>query len=233
MPIYELQKDSLWFPEPQLWPIDNDIVAIGGDLNPDRLLVAYQLGIFPWNEPEGVLLWWNPIERAILSPKQVRISRSSRNIINQQKFTITFNRAFSEVIRTCMDIQRPGQDGTWITDEHVQSFIALHSQGVAHSVEAWQDGKLVGGLYGLSIGGAFFGESMFSKVSNASKICFIILCQRLEAFGYEMIDCQIYNPYLGSLGAFTIQREAFSEKLKSALHKPTNASLVFDSSEQF
>lgn len=232
MPIYELQKYSHWFPGPEQWTVDNDIVAIGGDLHPDRLKVAYQMGIFPWNEPEGVLLWWHPLERAVLNPKNVRISKSSRNLINQRKFTITFNRAFAEVINTCKDIQRPGQDGTWITNDHVESFIQLHNEGVAHSVEAWQEGKLVGGLYGLAFGAVFFGESMFSKVSNASKICFIRLCQRLDVFGYDLIDCQIYNPYLGSLGAISLQREAFCNSLKKSLKIPKDPSLVFDSDEQ-
>lgn len=233
MAIYELHNDSLWFPQSEDWNVDNDIVAIGGDLKPERLIEAYRLGAFPWNEPEGILLWWSPLERAILIPRQIRITKSSRNLLNQRRFTITFNRAFTQVIEACQSIERPGQDGTWITKAHLDSFVELHQKGLAHSVEAWQNGELVGGLYGLAMGSVFFGESMFSKASNASKICFIRLCQRLEAFGYDLVDCQVYNPHLGSLGAITIHREAFNKQLKQALEKAKDAGLVFDPEEQF
>ncbi len=191
------------------------------------------MGIFPWNEPEGMLLWWHPLERAVLKPQLVKISKSSRNLLNQGKFQVTFNRAFKEVMAQCKSIQRPGQDGTWITEEHQRSFQELHELGYAHSIETWQEGELVGGLYGLSIGSAFFGESMFSKTSNASKIAFIRLAQRLSVFNYSLIDCQVYNQYLGSLGAVNIPREAFQEQLKLALKKAQDPELVFDRDEQF
>lgn len=227
MPIYEIHKNSLWFPEAEHWSIDSDIIAIGGDLSAKRIMAAYEMGIFPWNDPEGSLLWWHPLERAVLFPKQVKISKSSRNIINRRKFRISFNEAFDQVMEICKDIPRTDQEGSWITPDHQKSFGELHKQGHAHSVEAWIDDELVGGLYGLSMGSVFFGESMFSKESNAGKICFIYLAQRLALYNFRMIDCQVYNPYLGSLGAITISREAFLDELKQGLAREQKAYEVF------
>tara|TARA_Y100001934_G_C12357273_1_gene778791 strand:+ start:1507 stop:2193 length:687 start_codon:yes stop_codon:yes gene_type:complete len=213
MPIYQLDNQSMWFPTPDLWEPDEGIVAVGGDLNPKRLEAAYDQGIFPWNEPESDLLWWCPLERMVLRPKEVHISKSSRNLINQERFQISFNKDFDGVIEACKEVNRPGQEGTWITDEHISSFKQLHREGRAFSVEAWQDDHLVGGLYGITTGACFSGESMFSKQSNAGKICFIELCKRLEFWGIPLIDCQIYNSYLASLGAYRISRESFLKAL--------------------
>jgi len=214
MPIFQLELDSNWFPEEELWEEDDGIVALGADLNPQRILAAYARGIFPWNEPETEILWWNPLERMVMRPKDVRITKSSRNLLNQRKFEITFNRAFPEVIKACQKVLRPGQSGTWITQDHVDSFTSLHESGHAHSVEAWQEGKLVGGLYGLTTGSCFAGESMFSSVSNAGKMAFIHLCKRLEHWDIPLIDCQIYNPYLASLGAYRVSRSRFMRELE-------------------
>lgn len=227
MAIYEIHKNSLWFPEKEHWGTESDIVAIGGDLSPQRILAAYSMGIFPWNEPEADLLWWHPLERAILKPKQVKISKSSRNLLNRHEFRITFNQAFDQVMEACKSIPRRGQDGTWITPEHQKSFSQLHQQGYAHSVEAWKGENLVGGLYGLALGSVFFGESMFSKESNAGKISFIHLAKRLDLYQFKMIDCQVYNDYLGSLGAISISREAFCQELDLALKIPQNHFEVF------
>lgn len=214
MAIFQLESDSIWFPPEEYWGNDEGIVAIGGDLSVERIIEAYKLGIFPWNEPDSDILWWQPIERMVLRPNEVNISKSSRNLINQKRFKITFNKAFEQVIESCKVIPRNGQQGTWITDEHLASFKELHNRGLAFSVEAWQDEELVGGLYGLTSGSCFSGESMFSKKSNAGKICFIELCKRLDHWGIPLIDCQIYNPYLASLGAYRISRESFLKELE-------------------
>lgn len=215
MPIFQLDHNSNWFPDESLWDEKEGIVAIGSEINAHRLKCAYQNGIFPWNEPDSEILWWSPLERMVLRPEDVHISKSSRNLLNQKKFKITFNQAFEQVIENCRDISRPGQSGTWITEEHLESFKTLHKEGWAHSVEAWEDGNLVGGLYGLTIGSCFSGESMFSKQSNGGKICFISLCKRLEYWGIPLIDCQIYNPYLASLGAYRVSRASFMKEFKN------------------
>ena len=227
MPIFQLEKDIIWFPSEEYWGEDESIVAIGGDLNPKRILAAYKLGIFPWNEPDSEILWWHPLERMVLQPREVNISKSTRNLLNQKRFKITFNTAFEEVISNCQSIQRPGQAGTWITDEHLASFIQLHREGYAHSVEAWQDGELAGGLYGLTTGSCFSGESMFSKKSNAGKICFIELCRRLDYWGTPIIDCQVFNSYLSSLGAYRITRESFQKQLALCLDEHPDWSEIF------
>ncbi len=227
MAIFQLEKQNNWFPSPDLWGEDESIVAIGGDLSASRLLAGYQLGIFPWNEPDSEILWWNPLERMVLKPGEVNISKSSRNILNQKKFRISFNKAFDQVIEQCRNIPRPGQDGTWITGEHLQSFKELHQQGHAYSVEAWQGDEIVGGLYGMAIGSCFSGESMFSKQSNAGKICFIELCRRLDYWGIPLIDCQIYNPYLASLGAYRVSRESFMKELQHCLDEHPDWQEIF------
>lgn len=227
MPIFQLDPDKIWFPSEEYWGEEDGIVAIGGDLRPKRILAAYKLGIFPWNEPDSEILWWHPLERMVLRPNEVNISKSSRNLLNQKRFKITFNTACEEVIYNCQRVQRPGQAGTWITDEHLTSFIQLHREGHVHSVEAWQDGELVGGLYGLSTGSCFSGESMFSKKSNAGKICFIELCKRLDYWGIPIIDCQVFNPYLSSLGAYRITRESFQKQLNLCLEEHPDWREVF------
>ena len=210
--MYFLSRE-LYFP-----PVDGaspeGIVAIGGDLSPERLLLAYRNGIFPWFEDDEPILWWSPPERMVLFLDELKVSKSMRNIINRDMFRITFNTAFKEVITNCRDIKREGQPGTWITDDMTEAYCRLHKLGIAKSVEVWQDNELVGGLYGIDLGHIFCGESMFSKVSNASKIAFITLAKQLEAANYRLLDCQVHNDHLESLGAREIHREDFLKILK-------------------
>jgi leucyl/phenylalanyl-tRNA---protein transferase len=184
------------------------LLAIGGDLSIERLLLAYKNGIFPWYE-NRYILWWCPDPRFVLFPSGLKISKSMNQLFRKKAFECTVNKDFSAVISHCKSISRNGQDGTWITEEMRDAYNELHRLGYAHSVEAWQDGKLAGGLYGIRIGRIFFGESMFSRVSNASKYAFIHYVQHLEKEGVELIDCQVYTAHLESLGAHMIPRETF------------------------
>ncbi|KRD10829.1 leucyl/phenylalanyl-tRNA--protein transferase [Flavobacterium sp. Root901] len=206
--------DNLYFP-PVSEADDEGILAVGGDLSPERLKLAYSSGIFPWfNEGESIL-WWAPDPRMVLFPDELIISKSMRNILNRNMFTVTFNTSFKDVILNCQKILREGQDGTWISDEMIEAYYELHKQGIAKSVEVWQDEVLVGGLYGIDLGHVFCGESMFSKVSNASKTGFIYLVNHLKKENYKLLDCQVYNPHLESLGCREIDREEFMSILKS------------------
>ncbi len=189
------------------------IIAVGGDLHPKRLIQAYKNGIFPWFNEGEPIVWYSPDPRMVLFPKDIRISKSMRKIIRDKIFTVTYNQAFKQVIRNCKTVQRKGQIGSWITDDLEQSMIKLHKQGIAKSVEVWQDNQLVGGLYGLDFGNLFCGESMFSLVSNTSKIAYIFLAQKLELENYLLIDCQVFNEHLASLGAQEISRNTFKEYL--------------------
>lgn len=191
------------------------IVAIGGDLSAERLMLAYRSGIFPWFEDDEPILWWSPPERMVLFLDELKVSKSMRNIINRKQFRITFNTAFRNVITNCRDIKRDGQPGTWITDDMTEAYCRLHELGFAKSVEVWQDDELVGGLYGIDLGHIFCGESMFSKVSNASKIGFIALVQQLKLAKYRLLDCQVHNNHLESLGAREIDRDDFLSILKT------------------
>jgi leucyl/phenylalanyl-tRNA---protein transferase len=184
------------------------LLAIGGDLSAERLLMAYRKGIFPWYEGDHIL-WWCPDPRFILLPHQIHVSKSMKSLLKKNDFTFTINKAFKEVIRHCKKIKRNGQDGTWITDEMEKAYIRLHELGHAHSAEVWENDKLVGGLYGIRMDKIFFGESMFSTESNASKFAFIKYAERLQKEGTELIDCQVYTPHLESLGAKMIQRAEF------------------------
>lgn len=183
------------------------LLAIGGDLSPERLQLAYQSGIFPWFNPDEPILWWSPAQRAVIFRNEIKVSKSMRNIFNRQLFTVTYNRAFEAVIENCAAIPREGQIDTWITPEMKRAYLHLHELGVALSVEVWQDNHLVGGLYGIVQKRIFCGESMFSKVSNASKVALIQLIRDFSQF--ELIDCQIMNPHLESLGARLIPRKEF------------------------
>ncbi|MBE8725467.1 leucyl/phenylalanyl-tRNA--protein transferase [Flavobacterium hungaricum] len=200
--------DNLYFP-PVSEADQEGILAVGGDLSPERLKLAYERGIFPWFNEGEPILWWAPDPRMVLFLDELVVSKSMRNVLNRKLFAITFNKSFREVILNCQNIQRDGQDGTWISDEIVASYCELNKQGLAKSVEVWQDGILVGGLYGMDLGHVFCGESMFSKVSNASKAAFIALVQRLREENYKLLDCQVYNPHLDSLGCREIDREDF------------------------
>ncbi|MDO8317005.1 MAG: leucyl/phenylalanyl-tRNA--protein transferase [Flavobacterium sp.] len=191
------------------------ILALGGDLSPERLQLAYKSGIFPWFEDGEPITWWSPNPRMVLFLGELIVSKSMRNILNRNIFTVTFNQNFRDVISNCQNIKRDGQNGTWITNDMIEAYCKLNELGIAKSVEVWQNEKLVGGLYGIDLGNVFCGESMFSKVSNASKVAFIALVNQLKAANYKLLDCQVYNPHLESLGCREIDRTDFMEILKS------------------
>lgn len=211
--MYFLTKDLFFPPVQEASP--EGILAYGGDLSPERLLLAYQNGIFPWFEGHQPILWWSPNPRMVLYLDELIISKSMRNVLNRKTFEISFNQNFREVISSCQKIKRDGQYGTWITNDMIEAYCKLHKLGIAKSVEVWQDGILVGGLYGIDLGHVFCGESMFSKVSNASKTAFISLVAQLKREGYRLLDCQVYNDHLASLGCREIEREVFMGILKS------------------
>lgn len=190
------------------------LLAVGGDLSTERLLLAYRQGIFPWYEGD-IILWWSPHPRFVLFPDELKISKSIKPLLNRNEFVFTNNKAFAKVIHHCKKTVRPGQDGTWITDEVEKAYCRLHASGHAHSAEVWKDDQLVGGLYGIKIGKVFFGESMFSLVSNASRYAFIKYVQQLKDEGIQLIDCQVYTSYLESLGARMIDRKDFSTLLSA------------------
>jgi leucyl/phenylalanyl-tRNA--protein transferase len=210
--MYFLLKE-LYFPD--VSEADKQgILAVGGDLSPERLLLAYRSGIFPWFDCEEPILWWSPPQRMVLFPDELVVSKSMRSILRKELFTVTFNKDFRAVIYNCSDISRNGQRGTWITDDMIDAYVKLHELGYAKSVEVWQDDELVGGLYGIDLGNVFCGESMFSKVSNTSKVAFITLVQNLKVRKYTLIDCQVHNDHLESLGAREIKREEFMKIIK-------------------
>ncbi|MGH1384185.1 leucyl/phenylalanyl-tRNA--protein transferase [Kordia sp.] len=185
------------------------ILAFGGDLQPERLLLAYKNGIFPWYSEDEPIIWWSPDPRMVLFPDDLRVSKSMRQLLCRETFTVTFNTAFEHVIRACALIHRPGQDDTWITNEMEDAYIELYKMGHVTSVEVWRDEKLVGGAYGVNLGHVFCGESMFALESNASKFGFIHLVKRLKANGCQIIDCQMHTNHLASLGAYEVPREVF------------------------
>lgn len=207
--IFQLENHNISFPPPELAE-DDGLLAVGGDLSPERLMLAYSSGIFPWYSDETPILWYSPHKRFVLFPEKVKISKSMRQVINAGKFIVTENTAFSDVIRACASSPRKDQDGTWITSEMEKAYIRLHQIGFAHSVEVWYKGTLAGGLYGISMGPVFCGESMFSFISNASKVALIWLCQNRN---YRLIDCQIYSGHLERMGAELISREEYMMEL--------------------
>jgi len=182
------------------------LLAVGDDLSTKRLILAYKSGIFPWYSDDTPILWYAPHERFVLYPDELRLSKSMQKILKNAQFEVTTNQAFADVITACSEVERPGQDGTWITDDMRAAYIKLHDEGVAHSVEVWENDNLVGGAYGVAIGNVFCGESMFAKVSNASKVALITLCQNGK---YKLIDCQVYTEHLESMGARMISREEY------------------------
>jgi leucyl/phenylalanyl-tRNA---protein transferase len=209
MPVFWLSEKELSFPNPELANEDG-ILAVGGDLSVERLLLAYQNGLFPWFNPGDPILWWSPDPRFVLFPAELKIAKSMRSYFNQRKFEVTFDQQFELVMRACKEQNRKGQDGgTWISEEMVEGYFGLHKGGFAHSVEVWKGDDLVGGLYGVCLGKIFFGESMFSKVNNASKVGFIALVRMLEDRGFNLIDCQQETRHLKSLGARNIERSDF------------------------
>ena len=219
MPVHRLTHE-LAFPDPRDARADG-LLAVGGDLSPQRLLLAYGRGIFPWYSDDSPILWWSPPRRCVMAPAGFHVSRSLRRLFRRKRFTFTFDRAFEEVIRACAATRRASGQGTWITPEMIRAYCALHTAGFAHSVEAWDDGVLAGGIYGISLGRAFFGESMFTRVTNASKAAFCVLAQRLQVWEFTLIDCQITNPHLQTLGASEISRPEFLERLVHTQQFPT------------
>lgn len=219
MPVYMLNERPVFPPVELAEP--EGVLAVGGDLSVKRLLAAYRAGIFPWYSEGQPILWWSPDPRAVLFPKDLKVSDSMRRVMKSGVFEITFDTDFRGVIGQCKTIPRRGQDSTWITPEMQEAYVRLHEAGYAHSVETREKGQLVGGLYGVSIGGAFFGESMFARVSNASKTALIALVRRLREKRLSIIDCQVPTNHLMSMGAVEIRREAFLRRLRKALRAPT------------
>lgn len=219
MTVYRLEK-TLAFPPPEEAE-PSGLLAVGGDLEPERLLLAYAMGIFPWFADDSPILWFSPDPRGILLPRDLVVHSSLAKRIRGGRLRITMDRAFDEVVRSCAAAPRRGQDGTWITADMIEAYGRLHELGFAHSVEAWSGETLVGGVYGVSLGGAFFGESMFARSRDASKVAFAHLVRQLERWGFDFVDCQIRNPHLASLGAVEWPRARFLEALARALVRRT------------
>lgn len=218
--IWQLD-DQLWFPPAhEALEEPNGLLAVGGDLSAPRLIKAYRQGIFPWFSEEDPILWWSPAPRMVLIPRQIRIHRSLRKVLRNRSFHVTFDQAFEAVIHQCGAL-RQHREGTWITTQMKTAYSELHQQGYAHSVECWQDGELVGGLYGIALGRVFFGESMFSTASNASKVALASLCYHLDQCGYQLIDCQVHSEHLERLGAQEIDRTLFLDYLSQEANEET------------
>jgi leucyl/phenylalanyl-tRNA--protein transferase len=215
MPIFQLTEE-IAFPPVDLAEPDG-LLAVGGDLSEDRLLAAYSLGIFPWYSEGSPLLWWSPDPRMVLFPEELKVPRRLERVIRREEFQVTFDRAFAETVRNCAEVHRTGSGGTWITTEMAEAYVRLHRLGRAHSVEVWQSGKLAGGLYGISMGGAFCGESMFTLRPNASKVAFVTLVRRLGERGVSLIDCQMKTAHLAGFGAREVPRSDFVELLSKAM----------------
>jgi len=232
MPVYQLSED-LVFPSPHLASKEG-LLAVGGDLTRTRLLLAYSLGIFPWYSEGEPILWWSPDPRLVLYPNDLKVSRSLDKVINKAKFNVTVDCVFEQVIKDCARMRLENREGTWIVDEMVKAYCDLHESGFAHSVEAWAGDRLAGGLYGVSLGKCFFGESMFTRISNASKVAFVALVNHLKSQGFAMIDCQITTGHLTRFGAREISRARYLDELDEALKAPTlNGKWSFDSPRPF
>jgi leucyl/phenylalanyl-tRNA---protein transferase len=219
MPIFRL-SEKISFPPPH-YAEPEGLLAVGGDLSQKRLLLAYRMGIFPWYSQGDPILWWSPDPRMVLYPDEIIISTRLRRVIRNNIFNITFDSAFDHVIQACAQTRVKENQGTWILDEMIDAYSSLHESGHAHSVEAWHEGNLAGGLYGVSIGGCFFGESMFTVIPNASKVALSALCEFLKRQLFDFIDCQIASGHLLRMGARTIPRSQFLKELERSLKKPT------------
>jgi len=218
MPIFQLADDLLFPPAELASP--SGILAVGGDLSPERLILAYQKGIFPWYSEGEPIIWWSPDPRFVLFPGELYVSRSMRQVFRKGTFTITYDRKFRDVVENCRQ-SRKDKDGSWITDDMLEAYCRLHDLGFAHSVEAWAGDILAGGLYGVSLGNCFFGESMFTRMSNASKAALITLVSVIRDLGFAVIDCQVYTDHLLSLGARMIPRKEYMELLAAITALPT------------
>ncbi|MGB6037904.1 MAG: leucyl/phenylalanyl-tRNA--protein transferase, partial [Cryomorphaceae bacterium] len=221
MPVYELDSEYLLFPNPTD-ACEDGLLAVGGLLREDWVLRAYEMGIFPWFNQDDPILWWSVDPRSVLFFENLRIQKSMRPYLNAKKYLFTLDTAFEEVMKSCANAPGRGKSHTWITDELIQVYTSLHRMGVAHSAEVWEDGNLVGGLYGVGLGRAFFGESMFSCEKNMSKLAFIRVCKYLEAKNYDFVDCQVPTAHLESLGAKNIPRTDYLKRLEKALEVPTD-----------
>jgi leucyl/phenylalanyl-tRNA--protein transferase len=219
MPIYRLGRD-IAFPPPEEAEASG-LLAVGGDLQPERLILAYAKGIFPWFDEEQPILWHSPDPRLVLVPSDLAVSHSLRRLLKRAPFEVTLDTAFEMVIRSCAEAPRRNDRGTWITKDMIDAYCRLFELGFAHSAEAWRDGELVGGLYGVSLGGCFFGESMFTRQSDASKVAFVTLVQQLEAWDFDLFDCQVYSDHLARFGATRWSRRRFLEALEASIGKPT------------
>jgi len=217
MPVYRLTK-KLVFPPPELAEEDG-LLAVGGDLSVERLVLAYSMGIFPWYSDGQPILWWSPDPRLVLFPEELKVSKTLKQTIRKGVFRVTTNQAFEEVIRNCATVRRKGEQGTWITEDMIKAYIRLHQAGYAHSVESWDGDELAGGLYGVMLGRAFFGESMFARKSDASKAAFAVFTTELARKGCELIDCQVTTEHLKRFGAREIPRAEFMQCLAGALKR--------------
>jgi leucyl/phenylalanyl-tRNA--protein transferase len=218
MPVY-LLSDEIAFPSPQL--AEEGLLAVGGDLSRKRLLLAYRMGIFPWYSKYEPILWWSPDPRLVMYPGELRVSKSLQKTIKKDLFKVTMDQAFEVVINACAHSRTSADEGTWIVEEMVDAYCDLHESGFAHSVEAWQEDRLAGGLYGVSLGRCFFGESMFTHISNASKVAFVALVKHLQALNFDLIDCQVSTPHLLRFGAREIPRARYLNELKKSLKPAT------------
>jgi leucyl/phenylalanyl-tRNA---protein transferase len=218
--LTQLDDEQCWFPDPEhALEEPNGLLAIGGDLSPDRLLAAYHKGIFPWNEPHQPLLWWSPDPRGVIVPEQLHVNRSLRKFIRRTSFDISINRAFNEVIAACAAPRRSAS-GTWISTPMIDAYRRLHRLGHAHSIEIWQDGQLQAGLYGLSLGRLFCGESMFSRIDNGAKLAMMAFCQHFARHGGALIDCQMQNDFLATMGIQEWPRATFLTALAQLSRQP-------------
>ena len=215
------QPDQAFPPTQKALKDPNGLLAVGGCLSTTRLLNAYRHGIFPWYSDDEPILWWSPDPRLVLFPEQLNVSQSLRKTLKKQKYTVTIDQAFTQVIKACAQ-PRQAESGTWITDDIENAYSDLHELGVAHSAEAWLDGVLVGGLYGVAIGQVFFGESMFNTATDASKVAFATLVAKLKSWDYKLIDCQVHSAHLASLGAVEIDRTEFNHLIKQYGEQPVN-----------
>jgi leucyl/phenylalanyl-tRNA---protein transferase len=219
VPVF-LLSDTIEFPPPHLASEDG-LLAVGGDLSRQRLLLAYRMGIFPWFSNNEPVLWWSPDPRLVLYPHEIRISKTLKKIIKKNMFRVTMDTAFNQVIRQCAQVRLEKNEGTWIVGDMIDAYSNLYESGFAHSVEVWHQGELAGGLYGVSLGNCFFGESMFTRVSNASNVGFVKLAEHLVERSFDMIDCQVYTEHLTRFGAKQIPRIHFLNQLEKSLKAPT------------
>lgn len=219
MPVF-LLSDKIEFPPPQL-ASRHGLLAVGGDLSRKRLLLAYRMGIFPWFSNDEPIMWWSPDPRLVLYPREIKISKTLKKIIKKNAFKVSMDLAFNDVINHCADVRLKKDQGTWIVKEMMDAYCRLHESGFAHSVEAWHQGELAGGLYGVSLGKCFFGESMFTRISNASNVALVKLVEYLNALSFDMIDCQIPTNHLVRFGAKEVPRDRFLAQLEKSLEFPT------------